>query len=112
MSSVLVLDMIQILLEASSIQCDGRHVYSWYWGHFGGSVSLSGGAGTTFSSGQVVIRSVDSGDTGVSGEFLFATGTTSSGTSGELTLSSGAATNGKGGDKDCNNRNWYNLYRR
>ena len=56
------------------------------------------GTGSSTSSGDITLLTVNAGTVGVSGALAFCSGTTSSGTSGSFTVLTGAATGGKGGD--------------
>ena len=46
----------------------------------------------------LLIRTLNAGTTGVSGELMFSTGTTSSGASGSISIGTGTASAGDGGD--------------
>merc|ERR1711871_609408 len=52
----------------------------------GGSISLISGFGTKSTSGSIIIRTLNAGTNGVSGELMFSTGTTSSGASGSISI--------------------------
>ena len=56
---------------------------------------MTTGAGTTKSSGSVVVKTPDAGTAGVSGHMSFTTGSTTSGASGEIKLSTGHAAAGQ-----------------
>ena len=58
---------------------------------------MSTGAGSTKSSGSVIVKTPDAGTLGVSGHMSFSTGTTSSGASGEIKLATGHAAAGSSG---------------
>merc|ERR1711991_881746 len=53
---------------------------------------------TESSSGSMIIRTLNAGAKGVSGELMFSTGTTTCGSSGSISIGTGTASNGKGGD--------------
>merc|ERR1712134_118390 len=55
----------------------------------GGSISIRSGFSTIRSSGTIIIRTLNAGTTGVSGELMFSTGTTSSGASGSISIDTG-----------------------
>ena len=56
------------------------------------------GFGTASSSGSVIIRTLNAGVSGVSGELVFSTGTTSNGASGSIRIGTGTASGGDAGD--------------
>merc|ERR1712054_623695 len=55
----------------------------------GGSISLISGFGTKSTSGSIIIRTLNAGTKGVSGELMFSTGTTSCGASGDISIGVG-----------------------
>ena len=59
---------------------------------------MSSGIGTGTSSGAVIMKTVNSGESGISGKLSFTSGTTSDGASGSIEIYTGDATNGEGGD--------------
>ena len=56
------------------------------------------GFGTESTSGSIIIRTLNAGTKGVSGEHMLSTGTTSSGASGDISIGTGTASTGDGGD--------------
>ena len=56
------------------------------------------GFGTESTSGSIIIRTLNAGTAGVSGELMLSTGTTSSGASGDISIGTGTASTGDGGD--------------
>merc|ERR1719456_2241225 len=46
----------------------------------------------------MIIRTLNAGSSGVSGELVFSTGTTSTGASGDISIGTGTASTGDGGD--------------
>merc|ERR1719271_704363 len=67
-------------------------------GATGGSISMISGFGTASTSGTIIIRTLNAGAAGVSGELMFSTGTTSDGASGDVSIGTGTASAGDGGD--------------
>ena len=67
-------------------------------GATGGSISIRSGFSTESSSGTIIIRTLNAGAKGVSGELMFSTGTTTCGGSGSISIGTGSACNGDGGD--------------
>merc|ERR1711968_312651 len=63
----------------------------------GGSISIHSGFSSIRSSGTIIIRTLDAGTTGVSGELMFSTGTTSSGASGSISIGTGTTEGGESG---------------
>ena len=63
----------------------------------GGSISIRSGFSTIRSSGTIIIRTLNAGTTGVSGELMFSTGTTSSGASGSISIGTGTTSGGESG---------------
>ena len=60
-------------------------------------MSLASGAGTATSTGDVRIKTPNSGANGATGRLYFSTGNAQSGSSGSITMSTGSATTGRGG---------------
>ena len=67
-------------------------------GATGGSISIRSGFSTESCSGTIIIRTLNAGTLGVSGELMFSTGTTSCGGSGSISIGTGTASEGDGGD--------------
>merc|ERR1719478_1489527 len=67
-------------------------------GATGGSISMISGFGTKSTSGTIIIRTLNAGIAGVSGELMLSTGTTSTGASGDISIGTGTASTGDGGD--------------
>ena len=63
----------------------------------GGSISIHSGFSNIRSSGTIIIRTLNAGTKGVSGENMFSTGTTSSGASGSISIGTGTTTGGESG---------------
>ena len=63
----------------------------------GGSISIRSGYSSIRSSGSIFLRTLNAGTTGVSGELVFKTGTSSSGSSGSINIETGSATGGESG---------------
>merc|ERR1712072_1675668 len=85
---------------------DGGHIYmhagksnaAASTGATGGSISIISGFGTQSTSGTIIIRTLNAGVKGVSGELVFSTGTTTTGASGDISIGTGTASTGDGGD--------------
>ena len=67
-------------------------------GATGGSISIRSGFSTESSSGTIIIRTLNAGAKGVSGELMFSTGITTCGASGSISIGTGTAAIGEGGD--------------
>merc|ERR550514_286175 len=84
---------------------DGGHIYLYAGksnaagdtGATGGSISMISGFGTKSTSGTIIIRTLNAGIAGVSGELMLSTGTTSTGASGDISIGTGTASTGDGG---------------
>ena len=64
----------------------------------GGYISMLSGLGTASSSGNIMIRTSNSGADGVSGDLAFLSGTSSGGSSGSIRIGTGTASGGDAGD--------------
>merc|ERR1712167_140071 len=87
-----VLDGGHIYMYAGKSNADGTKDAT------GGSISMISGFGTKSTSGTIIIRTLNAGVAGVSGELMFSTGTTTTGASGDISIGTGTASTGDGGD--------------
>ena len=78
-----VLDGGHIYLYAGKSNADGTKDAT------GGSISMISGFGTKSTSGTIIIRTLNAGVAGVSGELMFSTGTTTTGASGDISIGTG-----------------------
>merc|ERR1712167_300039 len=87
-----VLDGGHIYMYAGKSNADGTKDAT------GGSISMISGFGTKSTSGTIIIRTLNAGVAGVSGELVLSTGTTSNGASGSIRIGTGTASGGDAGD--------------